>query len=209
MNSILLSRNMLRARMIYSWHQKAVISGTITQWSCQETTLLPVSISVTLLYQQDRVPTSINSKSVITTRSLKRPKIRNHGCGDSGFSFSVSLTSKYLISTGYSINSDCPIINIRQNGQKLDFIGTLKASEIDRIRTMIVKEDVKTGMITIYTGGDECLTIFRQVEETEKDSIYALRLKSVRLKIPRTYLGTFSKGTPRKASEIRSVKNSS
>jgi len=112
-------------------------------------------------------------------RSLKRPKIRNHGCGDSGFSFSVSLTSKYLISTGYSINSDCPIINIRQNGQKLDFIGTLKASEIDRIRTMIVKEDVKTGMITIYTGGDECLTIFRQVEETEKDSIYALRLKSM------------------------------
>ena len=200
---------MLRARMIYSWHQKAVISGTITnlKWSCQQTTLLPVSISVTLLYQQDRAPTSM--KSVITERSLKRPKIRNHGCGDSGFSFSVSLTSKYLISTGYSINSDCPIINIRQNGQKLDFIGTLKASEIDRIRTMIVKEDVKTGMITIYTGGDECLTIFRQVEETEKDSIYALRLKSVRLKIPRTYLGSFSKDTPRKASEIRSVKNSS
>ena len=122
-------------------------------------------------YQSSQVS---NSK-----RSLKRPKIRNHGCGDSGFSFSVSLTSKYLISTGYSINSDCPIINIRQNGQKLDFIGTLKASEIDRIRTMIVKEDIKTGMITIYTGGDECLTIFRQVEETEKDSIYALRLKSV------------------------------
>ena len=86
-----------------------------------------------------------------------------------------------MISTGYSINADCPIINIRQNGQKLDFIGTLKAPDIDRIRTMIVKENQETGMITIYTGGDECLTVFRQIEETETDSIYALRLKSVRL----------------------------
>ena len=46
---------------------------------------------------------------------------------------------------------------------------------------MIVKENPENGMITIYTGGDECLTVFHQVEETEKDSIYALRLKSVRL----------------------------
>ena len=163
---------MLQARMIYSWHQKAVISGTITHLDEMLVTLLML-VTLSSVTNINRAILS-NSK-----RSLKRPKIRNHGCGDSGFSFSVSLTSKYLISTGYSINSDCPIINIRQNGQKLDFIGTLKASEIDRIRTMIVKEDIKTGMITIYTGGDECLTIFRQVEETEKDSIYALRLKSV------------------------------
>ena len=46
---------------------------------------------------------------------------------------------------------------------------------------MIVKENPENGMITIYTGGDECLTVFHQVEESEKDSIYALRLKSVRL----------------------------
>ena len=187
MNSILLSRNMLRARMIYSWHQKAVISGTITH--LEECLLYQQSTGRLHCYHLDvgdtfLSPMSIQAKFSNLKRSLKRPKIRNHGCGDSGFSFSVSLTSKYLISTGYSINSDFPIINIRQNGQKLGFIGTLKASEIDRIRTMIVKEDVKTGLITIYTGGDECLTIFRQVEETEKDSIYALRLKSVRLHIP-------------------------
>ena len=187
MNSILLSRNMLRARMIYSWHQKAVISGTITH--LEECLLYQQSTGRLHCYHLDvgdtlLSPRSIQPKFSNLKRSLKRPKIRNHGCGDSGFSFSVSLTLKYLISTGYSINSDFPIINIRQNGQKLGFIGTLKASEIDRIRTMIVKEDVKTGLITIYTGGDECLTIFRQVEETEKDSIYALRLKSVRLHIP-------------------------
>ena len=46
---------------------------------------------------------------------------------------------------------------------------------------MIVKENPENGMITIYTGGDECPTVFHQVEETEKDSNYALRLKSVRL----------------------------
>ena len=46
---------------------------------------------------------------------------------------------------------------------------------------MIVKENPEIGMITIYTGGEEYLTVFHQVGETEKDSIYALRLKSVRL----------------------------
>ena len=114
------------------------------------------------------------------------------------------MTPKYLISTGFSINSDCPIINIRHNGQKLEFIGTLIISGIDRIRTMIVQEDAKTGSITIYTGGDECLTIFRQVEqpptvgETEKDSIYALRLKSVShwARHSWTHVGSFSLKIP-------------
>ena len=46
---------------------------------------------------------------------------------------------------------------------------------------MIVKENQENGMLTIYTGGEECLKVFNQVGETEKDSIYALRLKSVRL----------------------------
>ena len=53
------------------------------------------------------------------------------------------------------------------------------ANEIDRIRTMLVHEDNSTGFVTIFTGGDEFLTVFEQVDDTEEDFIDAVRWKSV------------------------------